>query len=95
MGNISETGFKPKKDYVLKCDYVYNDNVKLPDVEPHCNCSGAYEMNGCSVTAVVKGDSGHLKVTKEKEGVCQFCGHYVMYRPEVLTGRGQYKRKRK
>jgi hypothetical protein len=94
MSRISKTGFKPKQSYKLFCDYVYNENVKIPEVEPHCNCAGAYEMNGCNVTQVVKGDSGHLKVTKEKDGICQFCGHYVMYRPEQLTGRGHYKRKK-
>jgi hypothetical protein len=74
-------------------DYSYKygwNSVERDVLEPHCNCTGAYEMHGLKISQVVKGDSGHLKTTKAKDGICEFCGHYVKYQTEVVNNRGKH-----
>tara|TARA_R110002126_G_scaffold131404_1_gene275174 strand:+ start:168 stop:500 length:333 start_codon:yes stop_codon:yes gene_type:complete len=96
MSTIKESGIKgrQKADYEGQnaIDWHYQETVKTPLVEPHCNCPECYEYNGNAMTATIMGFYAKPKLTKlnkDKE-TCYFCGHYVLWEVEG-TGRNAFR----
>lgn len=74
----------------------YNNLIKPPEVVPHCNCPGVHIHHGLVTTQTVKSGGGLDKPTIiNKEGVCKFCEHFVLWKVETWDKRSTRGNRRK